>query len=332
VEALNAENPAIGGVLELLDRHGRVEQRSILNAKGMRIGRAYDNDFILDDLHVSPHHAMITQSDGHWLLRDLSSVNGIRVETARQRVGELVLDGEKLFTLGSSQLRYRPRNAFVPEALPLRERRHLQRGVAWALCAPMACLAMFGLDARLDSYEAFGALKLLNAVMIPLVAMLLWAGVWALIGRLLVQRLHFTGHLAVISLGLLFATVFESATRIVAFAFGFDGAVPWLLAAGMCATFVLILYGHLRLASRIRRRSALAAAVVFGALVAGAMQIKQLVYLQQFSARPRFTLTLAPPALRMTGAESTTAFYARTPALVSATEDDGAPAPSEKPP
>jgi hypothetical protein len=332
VEAMNVEHAATGGLLELLDRHGHVEQRSTLNARGLRIGRACDNDFILDDLHVSPHHATITESDGHWLLRDLGSVNGIRVDRARQRVSELVLDGEKIFTLGSSLLRYRPLNAFVPEALPQRERRHLQRGVAWALCAPVACLAMFGLDARLDSYEAFGALKLLNAVMVPLVAMLLWAGIWALIGRLLVQRLHFTGHLAVISLGLLFATVFETATRLVAFAFGFDSAVPWLLAAGMCATFVLILYGHLRLASRIRRRSALAAAVVFGALVAGAMQIKQLVYLQQFSARPRFTLTLAQPALRMIGAESTTAFYARTPELVSATADDSAPVPSEKTP
>ena len=320
------------GVLELLDRHGHVEQRVAINASDVRIGRAYDNELILDDIHVSPHHALVTDADGHCVLRDLSSVNGIRVDTASRRVSELVLDGEKAFTLGLSQLRYRPLDTFVPEALPLRERRHLHRGVAWALCAPVACLAMFGFDARLDSYEAFGALKLLNAVMVPLVAMLLWAGVWALIGRLLVQRLHFSGHLAVISLGLLFATLFETAARLVAFALAFDGAVPWLLAAGMCATFVLILYGHLRLASRIRPRSALAAAVVFATLLAGAMQIKQLVYLQQFSARPRFTLTLAPPAWRMMGAESTAAFYARTPALVSATADDTAPVSGDKTP
>ena len=332
MEAVNVEHGTSRGVLELLDRHGHVEQRIAINASDVRIGRAYDNDLILEDVHVSPHHALITDADGHRVLRDLNSVNGIRTGTASRRVSELVLDGEQVFTLGLSQLRYRPITAPVPEALPLRERRHLHRGVAWALCAPVACLAMFGLDARLDSYEAFGALKLLNAVMVPLVAMLLWAGVWALIGRLLVQRLHFAGHLAVISLGLLFATIFESAARLSAFAFAFDGAVPWLLAAGMCATFVLILYGHLRLASRIRPRSALAAAMVFGSLLAAAMQIKQLVYLQQFSARPRFTLTLAPPGLRMIRADSTATFYARTPTLVSATADDAMPVSSEKTP
>jgi hypothetical protein len=323
---------AARGVLELLDRHGHVEQRVTLNGNGLRIGRAYDNDLILDDVHVSPHHAVITESGGRWLLRDLNSVNGIRVGATPRRVSELALDGQQMFTLGVSPLRYQPLDAVVPEAVPLRERRHLHRGIAWALCAPVACLAMVGWDALLDSYEAFGALKLLNAVLIPLVAMLIWAGVWALIGRLLVQRLHFVGHLAVISLGLLFATIFEIVARVAAFAFSFDGAVPWLLAAGMCATFVLILYGHLRLVSRIRPRSALAAAIVFGMLLAGAMQIKQLVYLQQFSARPRFTLTLAPPALRLTRADSTAAFYARASSLVSATADDTAPASSEKAP
>jgi hypothetical protein len=332
MEAVSGEQHMARGVLELLDRHGHVEERIAVNTRGLRIGRAYDNDLILDDVHVSPHHALIAESDGRCLLRDLNSVNGIRIDAPSQRVSEVVLDSERMFTLGLSQLRYRPLNAIVPEALPLRERRHLRRGMAWALCAPVACLAMFGLDAQLDSYEAFGALKLLNAVMVPLVAMLLWAGVWALIARLLVQRLHFIGHLAVISLGLLFATIVENVTRLVAFAFALDVAVPWLLALGMCATFVLILYGHLRIASRIRPRSALAAALVFGTLLAAAMQIKQLVYLQQFSARPRFTLTLAPPALRLRGADSTATFYARTPALADAAADDAVPAPSDKAP
>lgn len=320
------------GVLELLDRNGRVEQRIALNGSTVRIGRACDNDLILDDVHVSPHHAVIEESCGRWLLRDLGSVNGIRTDAARRRLSELALAGEQMFTLGLAQLRYRPVDAAVAEALPLRERRHLRRGFAWALCAPVACLAAIALDAMLDSYEAFGALKLLNAVLIPLLAVLIWAGSWALTGHLLVQRLRFAGHLAVISLGLLFATVFAFVTHLGAFAFALDRVLPWLQAAGLCATFVLILYGHLRLASRLRRRSALVGAIVFGALLAGAMQIKQLVYLQQFSTRPRFTLTLAPPALRLVHADSTAAFYARTSALTDAMIEDTTPASAEKAP
>lgn len=330
MEAMTVTMPR--GVLELLDRNGRVEQRVALNGAPLRIGRACDNDLILDDLHVSPYHAVIAESSGRWLLRDLHSVNGIRIAAARQRVIELALEGEQFFTLGLSQLRYRPAGAPVPEALPLRERRHLHRGLAWALCTPVACLAGFGFDALLDSYEPFGTLKLLNAVLIPLVAMLIWAGIWALIGRLLVQHLHFTAHLAVISLGLLFATIFESVSRLGAFAFALDRALPWLQAAGVCATFVLILYGHLRVASRIRPRSALAAAIIFGTLLAGAMQIKQLIALQQFSARPRFMLTLAPPGSRLVHTDSTATFYARAGDLIDVLTHDTAPAPNGKAP
>jgi hypothetical protein len=332
MDALSSARAARHGVLELLDRNGHVEQRITLNGGATRIGRACDNDLILDDVHVSPHHALITESSGHLLLRDLGSVNGIRTIIAPRRVDEIALDGEQLFTLGLSQLRYRPFDALVPEALPLPERRHLHGTLAWALCAPVACLVAFGCDAQLDSYETFGALKLLNAVLIPLVAMLIWAGVWALIGRLLVQHLRFIGHLAVISAGLLFATLFETLTHLGAFAFAFDRALPWFEAVGLCATFALIFYGHLRLASRIRPRSAFAAAMVCGTLLAGAMQIKQLVYLQQFSARPRFNLTLAAPALRLVHPDSSAAFYARSSTLVSAVADDTATAPSEKAP
>lgn len=303
------------GVLELLDRNGRVEQRFVLNSGVVSIGRAYDNDLILDDVHVSPHHARISATeDGRWRLHDLGSVNGILVDAGGRRVSELAFASEQPFVLGLSHLRYRPVDMPVAEALPLRERRHAVRDFVLAMCAPLLCLAAFALDALLDSYEAFGALKVLNAVLPPFVGMLIWAGIWALVGRLLVQRLHFPGHLVVISIGLLFATLFETLMHLGAFALSLDRFLPWLDAAGICATFVLILYGHLRLASRLRPRRVLVAAIVFGTLLAGALQIKQLVYQQQFSTRPRFTLTLAPPSLRLVHADTTAAFYTRVPA------------------
>jgi hypothetical protein len=325
VDAMSAP----GAVVEWLDRNGRVEQRVMLRGDGVRIGRAYDNDLILDDVHVSPHHAQILMgADGRWMLRDLGSVNGIRAGGSRKPITELVLSGEQTFSLGHAQLRFRPTDLPVPEAVPLRERRHLHVGLLLALCIPLACLGAFGVDALLDSHETFGALKLLNAVLIPFVAMLIWAGIWALIGRLMVQRLHFLGHLAVISFGLLFGTVFESIAHQGAFALSLDSALPWALALISCATFVLIVYGHLRLASRLRPRTVFAAAVIFGVLLAGAAQIRQLVYMQQFAPRPRFNFTLASPVWRFVRADTTQAFYAQTSDLTKALEEDVAKPPA----
>lgn len=45
----------------------------------IRIGKADDNDFVLNDPHVSRYHARLIREEGAWLLEDLSSTNGTYV-------------------------------------------------------------------------------------------------------------------------------------------------------------------------------------------------------------------------------------------------------------
>jgi len=45
----------------------------------IRIGKADDNDLVLNDPHVSRYHARLIKQDGAWLLEDLSSTNGTYV-------------------------------------------------------------------------------------------------------------------------------------------------------------------------------------------------------------------------------------------------------------
>ena len=43
----------------------------------IRIGKASDNDFVVNDPHVSRYHAkLIREEGGCWLLEDLGSTNG----------------------------------------------------------------------------------------------------------------------------------------------------------------------------------------------------------------------------------------------------------------
>jgi ABC transport system ATP-binding/permease protein len=53
-------------------------------ARALRIGRADDNDIVLDDLSVSRHHAELRNAgDGHYLIVDLDSHNGTFLNGAR---------------------------------------------------------------------------------------------------------------------------------------------------------------------------------------------------------------------------------------------------------
>ena len=45
----------------------------------IKIGKAVDNNFIVNDPHVSRHHAQLIHEEEGWILEDLNSTNGTMV-------------------------------------------------------------------------------------------------------------------------------------------------------------------------------------------------------------------------------------------------------------
>ena len=67
------------------------------------VGRHPNCDTRLDSLRVSRHHCCMTQEDGQVLVRDLDSVNGIRINGQRVETGRLYPGDE----LSIAHIRYR---------------------------------------------------------------------------------------------------------------------------------------------------------------------------------------------------------------------------------
>lgn len=76
----------------LLDPEGR-EIR--VGADGLSIGRAVDNDLVLEDRGVSRHHARIVRDANHYVLVDLDSTNGSFVGDCRVS-RQALSDGDNL--------------------------------------------------------------------------------------------------------------------------------------------------------------------------------------------------------------------------------------------
>jgi pSer/pThr/pTyr-binding forkhead associated (FHA) protein len=68
------------------------------------IGRALDNDIVLNDASVSRHHAVIEARNGAWVIRDQGSQNGTWI--AEQRVGEAALGKGTAVRLGDVTLTF----------------------------------------------------------------------------------------------------------------------------------------------------------------------------------------------------------------------------------
>src|SRR5258708_3337591 len=71
----------------LTDAQGRLLE--LRADRPARLGRASDNDIVLEDITVSQHHAVISFDGGRVFLRDLGSSNGTFIDGSRVAGGEL---------------------------------------------------------------------------------------------------------------------------------------------------------------------------------------------------------------------------------------------------
>ena len=77
----------------------------------IRIGKASDNDFVVNDPHVSRYHAkLIREEGGCWLLEDLGSTNGTFVNGVKMTNRRMLLDGD-IITAGREKFVFRTMKA-----------------------------------------------------------------------------------------------------------------------------------------------------------------------------------------------------------------------------
>jgi pSer/pThr/pTyr-binding forkhead associated (FHA) protein len=84
----------------------RVGQRTVaVGSAGAVLGRSRDCDVVLDDANVSRHHAEVRPSGGSWIVNDLGSTNGIKLNGRRIRGPESLKRGD-VIELGTSSVTF----------------------------------------------------------------------------------------------------------------------------------------------------------------------------------------------------------------------------------
>jgi pSer/pThr/pTyr-binding forkhead associated (FHA) protein len=101
---------------------------------GFTIGRVPDNDLMLDEEGVSRHHCRISQVGGSWMIEDLNSVNGVRVNGERIEGSGPIQEGDEIAILGNLLLFTEEGAAATPGGSAPEDRRTTVP--AWAQSAP----------------------------------------------------------------------------------------------------------------------------------------------------------------------------------------------------
>jgi hypothetical protein len=80
------------------------DKRTVLSGSRMLIGRSRDCDVSVDDPNISRRHAELRNEDGRWIITDLGSTNGVKVNG--RRVEQAALEAGDEIVLGLVRLRF----------------------------------------------------------------------------------------------------------------------------------------------------------------------------------------------------------------------------------
>jgi hypothetical protein len=294
--------------IEVLAGHGDVVSRLRVDSEEARIGRAFDNDVVVDDPHVAPHHLRIFRGeDGELVAEDLGTLNGLFREHGRERTQRLPLAAEPGIRIGRTILRvHDARHAVAPERLMTPPRAHAR----WA--AGLGAILLVGLLLLqwLDVTEKPTASLLLLPLLAFVTVLALWTGFWSMLSRIFFGQARFALQLRIAVTACIALVLWEQAADSLSFSLAwrdmaeYAGLGAWAVLAGAC-------WAHLHAIGPRHMRAAMGLAAAL--IIAGAA----LQYLGKSESRKLFgqraTLgDLRPPAFRLVPLASADEFFRKT--------------------
>jgi hypothetical protein len=295
--------------LEVLGRHGEVAQRVELDRLPATVGRAYDNDVVLDDPYVAAHHLRIERTAaGDLRAMDLGTRNGLYTLAPTRRVTEAQLSSDRRLRIGHSQLRVRPRSYDVgPEIEDVSH--SWTRRPATLVTAICAFIGIEVWNHYVSSFEKFEAARLLGPMLAIVLFSILWSGGWAIVGRLSTGRANFPAQAAITWLALTAASIAAGLSGYLAFAL----SAPLFVALAplwRAAIIAFALYYSLKLVTRRAPRELAFAACLVAALGVGSVWMIQHADAEERLVRLNHLEELKAPIFRLVPGRSSEAFFA----------------------
>lgn len=300
-------------IAEVLERSHKVRERVRLTAFPARIGRAYDNDVILDDAFVAPHHAELTiDADGQLVLTDLQSENGTLWLPKLETVDHLTLGPDTLLRMGHSLLRLRtPEVALAPARIDTLSRsrfgRWISTGGAFALLLALT-LALLALGEYQASAQRTTASRLLLQTVELAAFVPIWASLWAILSRVFSHHAAYRTHAAIACLALISFLTLDTISEYFAFAFSANLLADIASHLLLGTLIAVVLYAHIRFATLLTPKRAAAISSSVAVLGIGFSAFALYVQGLDFNDALPYPPELKPDSFRMVPAKGVDQF------------------------
>ena len=300
----------MGPLIEVLDRDGQVRQAIPVPNWPLHIGRALDNDVVLNDPHIAAHHLRIDNTETGLALTVADTRNGVQLGSKRLRSGEhaaLPAVGEAIeFTAGRTHFRLRlPGHALAPE-LAIAPAVSLKRRAVPLVFAAIVLMAGLLFNNYLST-DPDGLIRSIgNTLVSGFVAAALWCGFWATLSKIFTRQTYFFWHLRVFLYAGIAVMLIGFVPALFAFAFSWPWATDFAF-VGEIVVAAAALYFHLLAVEPARHRLLKWVAAVCATIGIG-LTLWFNVQRTDLYGDELYMNHLFPPALRLARPTSTDAF------------------------
>jgi len=215
-------------ILEIIQRG--VHNYHKVDSFPVTVGRAFDNDVILPDVTISPHHLEIQNEDDKYFLHNLSNENGTKYNA--QELGDTPVEITLPGSFQISGLRARLLPADMPvEATHVRDCSGifcLFNNPIWAFFLLFSTIAMYFFGSYIMTEASEDVFYYLDAVLPPVWIMLGITVVVSGICRLFIHRWEIIATISIVSLMFLLPQLFEHLGHFFAYVFTYDSLEIWL--------------------------------------------------------------------------------------------------------
>jgi len=289
-------------ILELIKENGFRRDYQVFGHLVIRIGRAYDNDFIIADLHASEHHCIIRVHEQGFILEDLNSTNKTFLNGKHEVKGQTVIQSGDEITIGRTRLRFVSSHHKVEPAIRLNSPNAFFTEInrpskSWLIV--FAALVLCELVEHQESYKNLAIQKFVSIGIGMVLIVLVWAGIWSFIGRLIKHKANFNAQLSWTALFFLAMTLCYPLADHLGYITN-SAVVEMVTGSVIFGIFLaLLVAGHLTIATFVSRRNQIIASSIISVVILTFGIVTYYASKSDFDPQPDFYATMLPPYAKL---------------------------------
>jgi len=287
-------------IVQIGHRHGRISEFFKSTGDTVTAGRGFSNDIILADPHVAPDQVKFRYVDDVWVMDVVDETNPVLINGSPVSGDNIRIHSGDKIILGRTNLTVFAESHRVDKTRRIFLENWIHHARITAIYPLLAVLLAIGFE-LLSDYQQYATTikydKLLYDSLIMVFMLFVWAGGWALIGRLLRHQPYFMAQLFFVALIFSLSSISEPLATYMEY-ISSSASVGDILQWGLTLLFfVALIKYNLSLSTNLTNSTLVAFLVSVSLLIF----TYSLVSLQKdsFNTYPVYSRTMKPPFARM---------------------------------